>query len=206
MPWSEDHKQKTRERIVAAAASIFRQQGIEQTTVAEVMQRAGLTHGGFYAHFSSKDDLVADAIVHASDQLRDVFPSADSGVTSSNPILTAAEKYLSHGHLAHPELGCPLAALSSELIRGNQKVRKALGTEIRKRLDALYHWTASRLSPARRRQQAAGALACMVGGMILARSLKEPEATALLQDCQSFLESALRTPTRRTRQATNRDQ
>jgi TetR/AcrR family transcriptional regulator, transcriptional repressor for nem operon len=191
VPWPEDHKQQTRERIIDSAASVFREQGIGPTTVAEIMQHAGLTHGGFYAHFDSKDDLVAEAYTHASDQLRSIFTSGDTSSKSQNPILNTAEKYLSPGHFAHPERGCPLAALGSELTRGSQKTRKAVAVEVRGRLDRLYSGTAARLSPDTRRQQAAGALACMVGGLIIARSLKESEGLELLQDCQAFLETAL---------------
>lgn len=73
VPWSEEHKQKTRERILDAAALAFREQGIEQTSVADVMRRAGLTHGGIYAHFKSKEELVTEAVRHASEQVRKIF-------------------------------------------------------------------------------------------------------------------------------------
>ena len=191
MPWSEEHKQKTRDRIVDSAATVFRERGLGQPSVAEIMQRAGLTHGGFYAHFKSRDELVAEAIAHASAQVGSLFATGAVDVASDDPVLDVARKYLSPSHFSHPGRGCPIAALGGELTRSSQKVRGALSKEIRKRLAKLYDWTAARLSPDIRRRQAAGALACMVGGMILARSLKEPEGLEFLEDCQGFLRNAL---------------
>ena len=194
MPWSEEHKQKTRDRIIDSAATFFRERGLEQPSVTEIMQRAGLTHGGFYAHFKSKDELVAEAIAHASAQVSSLFATRAADAGSASPVLDVAEKYLSPSHFSHPGRGCPIAALGGELTRSNQRVRGALSNEIRKRLAKLYDWTAARLSPNIRRQQAAGALACMVGGMIVARSLKEPEGLKFLEDCQGFLRNSISGP------------
>jgi len=191
MPWSEEHKQKTRERILDAAATLFRERGLEQTTVAEVMQLAGLTHGGFYAHFGSKDELVAEAFAHASEQLRRLFTAAPTGDVSVNSLLSAAEKYLSIGHMTHPQRGCPVAAFGTELIRGSTRVRQRLSQEIQVRLTKLCEGTDARLPEAIRRSQAAGALACMVGGQVLARGLEESEGREFLDACRRFLKTAL---------------
>jgi len=194
VPWSEEHKQKTRDRIIDSAATAFRERGLEQPSVAAMMQSAGLTHGGFYAHFESKDELVAEAIAHACAQVGGLFAIRPADGASRSPVLDVAEKYLSPSHFAHPGRGCPIAALGGELTRSSQRVRRVLSNEIRKRLAKLYDWTAARLSPDTRRQQAAGALACMVGGLIVARNLKESEGLEFLEDCQGFLRDALTSP------------
>lgn len=191
MPWPEEHKESTRERILDAAATMFRERGIEQTSLANIMQRAGLTHGGFYAHFDSKEGLVAEALVYASAQLSGIFATKPAADDERDPVLSAAEKYLSPVHLEHPERGCPVAALSSELIRSGQKVRKALAKEIRNRLESLCEGTSPQASSEIRRRRAAGALACMLGGLILARGLRESDGLELLRHCTGFLKEAL---------------
>jgi TetR/AcrR family transcriptional regulator, transcriptional repressor for nem operon len=191
MPWPKEHKRNTRERIVAAAAAAFRQQGIDQVSVADIMKRAGLTHGGFYAHFTSKDDLLIEALAHASTQVTTMLESPPADPASADRLLPAAMTYLSSFHLAHPEQGCPVAVLGPELIRTSQKFRNELTAEIRSRLNQLYDLTSPELPPKIRRQQIAGALACMVGGLILARGLKESERRKFLEECHSFLRAAL---------------
>jgi TetR/AcrR family transcriptional repressor of nem operon len=183
MSWPADHKQTTRARILDAAADAFGERGVESVGVAEIMRSAGLTHGGFYAHFESKEDRLAAAVSHASAQLDNLIE------TEAHQLLDAASFYLSPAQRAHPE--CPIAALGTELAHGNPNVRRALQDGIRSRLKALYNLTSARMRPKARRQQAAGALACMVGGLILARGLNEDEALQLLNDCKVFLREAI---------------
>jgi TetR/AcrR family transcriptional repressor of nem operon len=191
MPWPEEHKQKIRGRILNAAALAFREQGIEQTSVADVMQRAGLTHGGFYAHFKSKEELVAEAIRHASEQVSKIFDSPGEKESGHRSLLEIAAAYLSLPHMMHPERGCPVAALGPELLRSDQKVKNVVSRETLARLEKLYQRTSSEKTPEIRKRQAAGALACMVGGQILARALNGQEGMQFLADCQGFLRDAL---------------
>jgi TetR/AcrR family transcriptional repressor of nem operon len=194
MPWPKEHKHHTRERIVEAAAAAFRQQGIAQVGVADIMRRAGLTHGGFYAHFASKDDLLVEALTHASAQVTSMLETPLKDAASTNRLLEAAMTYLSSFHLTHPEDGCPVASLGPELMRSSQKARRQLAAEIQSRLKQLHDLTPAQVPPETRRRQAAGALACMVGGLILARGLKESEGLEFLNDCHSFLGDALVNP------------
>lgn len=191
MPWPEEHKQRTRERILEAAATAFREQGIEQTSVADVMQRAGLTHGGFYAHFKSKEELIAEAIRHASEQVSRIFDSPGGKQPSQRSLLEVSAAYLSLPHMEHPEHGCPVAALGTELARGDRRVLRTVSRELQARLDKLYQRTSPNADPETRRRVAVGALACMVGGQILARILKGKEGAQFLTDCQGFLCDAL---------------
>src|SRR5262249_49547575 len=181
MPWPKDHKQATRQRIVEAAAAAFRKRGVAEVGVAEVMQSAGLTHGGFYAHFDSKDDLLAAALDHAAIQ------TAVKNHPSPDQLLNVALAYLSPSHLIHPESGCPVPALGPELARCSRKVKQTFAAAINARLKNLSDLISSRVPLEKRKRLAAGAAACMVGGLVLARGLKEAEALELLKDCQAFL-------------------
>src|SRR6516225_6971870 len=109
MPWPKEHKRNTRARIVDAAAAEFRQHGIAQVGVAEVMRRAGLTHGGFYAHFDSKEDLLAEALEYASEQVNGMLDTSPADDASAHRLLGTAMTYLSSFHLTHPERACPVA-------------------------------------------------------------------------------------------------
>ena len=112
MRYPEDHKQKTRRRIVEEAARLFRQDGVGATGLQPLMKALGLTHGGFYAHFKSKDDLVETALRHAAAQLDEVTaPLAEA----ERPLALLIEQYLSPRHRDNPGAGCPLPTLSAEL-------------------------------------------------------------------------------------------
>src|SRR5580704_5263897 len=128
MPWPEAHKRETRERIVETAAAAFREGGTA-VGVGDVMTRAGLTHGGFYAHFASKDDLLAAALAHASGETIAALDRLDSA--ASHDLASAIDAYLSPAHLAHPERGCPIAAIGPELARCPQTVRQVLAKGLR---------------------------------------------------------------------------
>ena len=191
MPWPKEHKRNTRDRIVEAAAAAFRKNGADKVGVSEIMQGAGLTHGGFYAHFASKEDLLVEALRYASEEANEMLetkapPKGESGAPR---LLDAALTYLSPFHLEHAERGCPIATLGPELIRSSQKVRRSFAMEITRRLQKLYELATGGVE--KRRQQGAGALACMVGGLIIARGLKDPERLEFLKDCQAFLREAL---------------
>src|SRR6266566_5816567 len=111
---------KTRERIVSAAAAEFRQHGIAATGLADLMAAAGLTHGGFYRHFESKDQLVAEACAAATESAMATFFSNKS---PKNGLKGRVAQYLSPAHRDDPSAGCPLAALGSEISRCDEKTR-----------------------------------------------------------------------------------
>src|SRR5271169_5052526 len=116
---SREEAAQTRKRIVTAAASQFRKNGIVATGLADLMTAAGLTHGGFYKHFESKDQLVAEACAEALEVLIQKLTAAGSG---------AATTYLSTRHRDDPSDGCPLSAIGCELSRIDAKTR-AVATE-----------------------------------------------------------------------------
>src|SRR5260370_12749532 len=122
---------ETRKRIVRAAARKFREQGIVATGLNDLMKAAGLTHGGFYKHFESKDQLVAEACADAVDAA-----IAEMGMEAQPTINAAVAAYLSTRHRDDPASGCPLAAIGSELSRTDKKTREA-ATQGFKRLVAV---------------------------------------------------------------------
>jgi len=119
MRFPKDHKAQVRQRIVRAAAGKLRGDGLEGPSVPDLMKEAGLTHGGFYGYFRSRDELVAEAVRHAATETAE-------GLFRAAPDLTAVlNAYLSEEHLRHPDSGCVVAALGSDGWRKGKKVRGA---------------------------------------------------------------------------------
>jgi TetR/AcrR family transcriptional repressor of nem operon len=191
MPWPDDHKTATRQRILEAAAAAFRARGVAAVGVADVMDRAGLTHGAFYAHFVSKDDLAAAAIEHASGQTTRKFDRTAAAADTDARLQAVVDLYLSADHLAHPERGCTVATLAVEAARGPKQLRHTIGASIRARIARLRALLPATESRRARDQQAAGTFACMVGAMVLARGLGGEEGERLVNDCRLFLHDKL---------------
>src|SRR2546425_11573321 len=115
MRYDDNHKERTRARVLAEAAAAIRGKGVERVGVAEVMAGAGLTHGGFYAHFKSKDDLVAQAITHMFEVSYAQFLSHTEGREPAAALSNFIDAYLAPSHRDDRAHGCPIAALSSDL-------------------------------------------------------------------------------------------
>ena len=168
-----DTKQSRREqshaRILDAAARAVRRQGYAGVGVAEVMKEAGLTHGGFYAHFTSRDALLAAAIEHAAlDSVkilsRRVKALQEAG---ASPVRALVEAYLGDEHVASCERGCPVAALGSEIARQSD----ALLDVSRRRVSGLVERVRSTLPPDAPQERAFALAASLVGALQLARAL-----------------------------------
>ena len=110
-------KEATHERIVSVAARAIRRNGYHGTGVADIMKEAGLTHGGFYAHFESRDAMLAEAAMQACTQSVATVAGAVAGEPASQAMATVLKAYLSRQHVESVETGCPLAALGSETSR-----------------------------------------------------------------------------------------
>src|SRR5262245_58504172 len=107
MPWPRDYKVRTRARIVAKAAAALRDNGVTGVGVAETMARAGLTHGGFYAHFESKDRLLAEALEHANRESLALLVRSLQAAPSEAQLRAVADAYLSPWHMRHVGARCP---------------------------------------------------------------------------------------------------
>ncbi len=171
------HKQKTRERILDEAASAIRAGGAEGISVANLMKRAGLTHGGFYAHFTSRDDLVAHAIDRMFQDSGAMLDRFLSDEPDAKGLAGLIDYYLSERVMRSPERGCPLPALSGEVPR--------MPTAARARFEAGVHAFREAIEQALEKLDkpgaamlASSALTEMVGAVMLARSTSD-EAAAL---------------------------
>lgn len=161
MKVSREQMGENRRRILDAAGRLFRDRGFEAVTVAEVMREAGLTHGGFYGHFRSKDDLIAAA-------LAELVVASEPGPLA---LPAFATRYLSPAHRDDPASGCPVAALASDTIRQAPEARAAMTEGLRRQIARL---TDGAAEPESARQAAIGSWAAMVGAMILARMSDDP--------------------------------
>src|SRR4051794_7746978 len=132
MRYSKDHKQATRQRIVEAAGRRFKQDGIDGAGLATLMSDAGLTNGAFYAHFTSKEDLVANVL---SDQLRAQRESFDAGASDRAVLEAFVRAYLSPQHRDQCADGCPSAALLDEIGRRPQATRQVFTDELMRVVD-----------------------------------------------------------------------
>lgn len=161
-------KEETHERIVQAAARAIRRHGYGGVGVADVMKEAGLTHGGFYAHFKSRDALIVEALARAgSDSSANIARAAEArrgrGVSAFRAFV---DSYLSEAHLQSMESGCPVAALGSDMARQSGSVRAASA----ERVDRLIGAVRGTL-PAASRGSAAAIASTLVGALQLARAL-----------------------------------
>ena len=171
-------KQITHERIVDTAATVLRTSGFAGVGVADIMKRVGLTHGGFYAHFSSRDALLCEAVERAGEDSRARVAKSVAlrKARGASPLRAFIENYLSDAHLAAPEQGCPVAALAAEMPRQSAEVAQAAAQRVRKLL-ALVRESL----PASAAEQAPVVAGQLVGALQLARALGDnPEGRALL--------------------------
>lgn len=190
MRYGPDHKEKTRRRILDAAAVVFRRKGFEGGSVDDVMTEAGLTAGGFYAHFPSKVELFAEAMVDALKAGR-VIRGADESAEGAERVRSIARKYLSRAHCAMIEEGCMMPPLLSELFRQSESTRRAVQNvllEVAATLEP--HLTSAGTSEDPDR--AFAVLALMVGGMTLARAAADDDvANRILAACRGMLDATL---------------
>lgn len=166
---SANRKQLTHDRILDTAARVLRASGFGGVGVADIMKRAGLTHGGFYAHFASRDALLAEALARAGEdsQARLQRSVAAGEARSRDAFRALVESYLSERHLQSAESGCPVAALASELPRQSEAVRAAGAARIASLIAAVQDVLPSG-SPA----ETAGIVASqLVGALQIARTL-----------------------------------
>jgi TetR/AcrR family transcriptional repressor of nem operon len=196
MKVSREQVAANRRRILQAGSRLFRARGFDAVTVAEVMQAAGLTHGGFYGYFRSKDDLIACA-------LSDVL----SGGTGTEMDLAAyARQYLTPSHRDDLAGGCPVAGLSAETVRQTPAARAAMTVGLQRQIERLSSGVPRRRALDRRRAAIAGYCA-MVGALILARMSDDKELSeeilAATRDCIAGKRQALPKPVRRRRKSTS---
>jgi TetR/AcrR family transcriptional repressor of nem operon len=176
MKVSREQAAENRERILDAAAKLFRQHGLDGIGVADLMKDAGLTHGGFYGHFASKEELMAQALARALGR------SVQKWRERTLPELT--QSYLSTRHRDNPGAGCAIATLGNEVSRQGAPVRRAFTDGMRALVDVLAGLLPERSAVARRRR-ALATYSAMVGALMLARAVDDPKLSGEILDAVS---------------------
>ncbi|MBL7091201.1 TetR/AcrR family transcriptional regulator [Acidovorax sp.] len=192
MKVSKEQMAENRERILDAAAQLFREKGFDGIGVADLMKSAGLTHGGFYGHFASKDELMAQASARALQRLQTAWAAiAREAVEQGQDPLAAIEAaYLSPRHRDAAGQGCLLAALGGDAARQGPAVRHAVTEGVRAQLEGLATLMSGRTKAAKR-QRALADYANLVGAMVLARAVDDEE---LSNEILNATAAALRLP------------
>lgn len=164
--YSKEHKAQTHERIIAEASERFRRDGIGSTGLQALMKALGLTHGGFYAHFKSKDALVEAALQEAVEGLEQRY---DKIFSHEAPLPALIDMYLSPSHRANPGTGCPLPTMAAELGQQGQASPQTdkLVTDMLTRIEAA-------LPGNDRSERSVAMLATLVGALVLSRSVADP--------------------------------
>jgi TetR/AcrR family transcriptional repressor of nem operon len=168
MRYSREHKQETHDRIVKKASVRLREKGAHGIGVADLMKEAGLTHGGFYAHFDSREALVIEAFGYAMDRSMEHWRKLTDEVSPDKRLAMIADAYLSPLHRDNPGHGCSIPALGAEIARESPKARKAFAGK----LDEMIEMLADNIPNVPRkaaRKQAAATLATMMGTLVLSR-------------------------------------
>ncbi len=162
-------KEQTHERILNVAAAAIRRSGYAGTGVADIMKEAGLTHGGFYAHFDSRTQLLAEAADRASAKTLEHMRKVAERVAPEDALQAFVDSYLSDAHAEAPEAGCSLAALGTEMPRQAPEVRAVCARRLKEMVDLverqLPEWGA-----AGQHEKALAIMSCLVGAMVLARA------------------------------------
>ena len=168
MRYSKEHKQETHARIVKKAATRLREKGAHGIGVADLMKDAGLTHGGFYAHFDSREALVIEAFTHAMDRGTEHWRKLAERTPPEKRLATIVESYLSTLHRDDPGHGCAIPTLGAEIARESPKTRKAFAAKLEQMIDMLAAQVPE-LPRKAARKQAMAAIATMMGTLVLAR-------------------------------------
>jgi TetR/AcrR family transcriptional repressor of nem operon len=190
MRYSESHKAETRERILKSAASRYREAGIDGASLPDIMKDAGLTVGGFYRHFDSKEDLFAATMDRSLEDTLDIFDRSDDGCSGDVWAQSVAKVYLSMAHRANQAGGCPLPALAGDVARSDGPVR----SRSQSNLETLAETIAQRLGGSNE-DEAWAFLATLVGGLVLSRMVEDDDlALSVLHACRDHA-SACAKPT-----------
>jgi len=171
MRYVAGHKELTRERVLREAAKAIRQHGPDRIGVADLMAKAGLTHGGFYAHFASKDDLISEAIPFMFADRAELFRKCTEGVPPAEGLARYFDSYLSSRHRDRRDRGCALAALSADLARLPPPARRRFEAGVREATLAIAE-VLRVLGRAQPEQLAVSILAEMAGALALARAVQ----------------------------------
>lgn len=179
---SQEEMDKSHRRIVEGAARLFRERGVEHTSVADVMTAAGLTQGGFYRHFESKDALLSAALASAFAQLQATMDRKLRNKNAPAALSDYHSFYLSKEHLAQPGSACPVAMLAGDVARANPTLKEQFGKGVNQIVGAV-----ERAFYSKKKEAHAAAIrefAMLVGAAVIARASDPDTANAVLLACR----------------------
>jgi TetR/AcrR family transcriptional repressor of nem operon len=179
---SQEEMEKSHQRIVDGAARLVRKRGIERTSVADVMNEAGLTHGGFYRHFKTKDELVTAALEAAFARMTADIEARLEKLGPEAAIADYHAHYLSKEHVAHPEIGCPVAAVGADVAREPDATKIAFGEGVKRVIETLAK--GMRGAKQQKLERAARELAMLAGAVTIARASDPDTAREILAACR----------------------
>lgn len=168
MRYSREHKLDTHARIVKKASVRLREKGAHGVGVADLMKDAGLTHGGFYAHFDSREALVVEAFAYAMDRSTELWRKLAEQTPPDKRLATIVGSYLTPLHRDDPGHGCAVATLGAEIARESPRTRKVFAAKLEQMIDMLAAQIPE-VPPKAARKQAMAAIATMMGTLVLAR-------------------------------------
>lgn len=174
-------KEASHERIVEAAARAIRRSGYGGTGVADIMKDAGLTHGGFYAHFASREAMLAEAADRAGAESVATLERVAAAAPPKQALRALLRAYLSKAHVEGAETGCAVAALGSEMSRQAPEVRRAATRRIKEMIDLVARQSPDWGQPGAH-EHALVTVATMVGALLLARAVDDPRLSDALRD------------------------
>jgi TetR/AcrR family transcriptional repressor of nem operon len=193
MRYSDSHKEETRKKVLKAAAAAVRAKGPDGVAVAEVMAEAGLTHGGFYAHFPNKEAMIVAAVAEAFDESRRRFARLTEGLDREAAVTAFVDAYVSMAHRGRVANGCPVTALASELPRQPAPVREAFDAGVRGMVGRIAGWLPE--AEPDREGVAASIVAEMAGAVTLSRAVADDAlAERLLADCRRSIKARMGAP------------
>lgn len=187
MRYQPEHKALVHQQIVKDASRRVRSQGLSGAAVAGVMQDAGLTHGGFYKHFKSRDELLLESLSEGFRQITDMLARTAEQSRPGSEWKAIVKLYLSPEHCDHAECGCPLAALAPELARLDKRMKARVLAELTKYKSRMLPFMPGRRTSDKERAFFA-IFSTMLGSIGIARILPDPAArAAVLVNSRAFL-------------------
>lgn len=174
MPYTPEHKQETRRQIVASARRLFNKRGFTEVSIDDIMGEIGLTRGGFYNHFSTKDELFAEALMDmVNNPPKEIYEGVKLDFCAAPEVLAQGiiKSYLSRTHFNDVEGGCPMIALPSDVARGGESVKQAYRQALNAIIGVFQAGQESQSDDARSRAVAMATLC--IGGMVLARAVDD---------------------------------
>lgn len=199
---SREQAAKNREKILDVASRMFRRYGIDGIGIADLMKESGLTHGALYSHFDSKEQLVAESCAHAMKKGVERWKrvAGEAVEEGDDPLAVIVRMYLSRTHREKVDQGCLVAALTTELARQNRATRQAFTESLRPLIDLIVEHSGAGPAAAARKK-ALAALSSMVGSLILARTVDDPELSDEFLEtvAESLVEPPARSKSRRRR-------